>query len=312
MRKLDRALHQEVDSAERKHLEGVLERYADWLERLPEAERRQVTEAPDPQSRLKKIKKIREEQWLARQPRAVRERAAALRPVRPAVRAVGAARAALPWPPTGAALAFAVAPCPAAGDPHALLIAALRQEERRRRQEWQIALRHWDDLVKRKAVQAGLADFDGAVEKYGREYLYPMLSKDEKDRLEKAEGQWPLYPYTLVELADRHPPALPGAHGPTTFKELPTDVQERLRRFFLKKQPKVELVFNKQLKAAEGRWPGFAGWLTDYVGKRQTIHFPNEFWAFRKQDLSPGMQDFLAKKLLPKLDEAEKKLLTDK
>ena len=40
-----------------------------------------------------------------------------------------------------------------------------------------------------------------------------MLSPQEKERLAQAEGKWPEFPRTLVELADKHPPALPGVLG---------------------------------------------------------------------------------------------------
>src|SRR5262245_59157989 len=46
LRKLDRDLRLE-DSSTQAHLGKVLERYADWLDRLPENERLQVTTAPD-------------------------------------------------------------------------------------------------------------------------------------------------------------------------------------------------------------------------------------------------------------------------
>src|SRR5262249_27223151 len=54
----------------------------------------------------------------------------------------------------------------------------------------------------------------------------------EKERLARAEGHWPLYPVTLVELADKHPLALPSQHGPAKLAELPVAVQAEMKSHF--------------------------------------------------------------------------------
>jgi hypothetical protein len=313
LRRLDEDLHKQPSSTQ-KHLFDVLARYADWLERLPEADRRTVLEAPDREARLQAIKELRDEQWLQRQARAVRNRLAPLRPARPALRVAGAARPALS-PSPGAALAFAAAPFTALGnDPRSFVIGKLRQEERRRRQEWRLALRHWDELKDGRVVPSRLADFGGLIENYVKEYLYPRLSPADRERLEKAEGQWPLYPYTLVELADRHPPALPTAKGPTRVEELPVELQTRLKKW----QPKGAKALkgptfanSPKVKAGEGKWPAYAVAISFFAGRRN-IHMPNELWPSHHRDLSPGVQEFLDKKLRPRLDEAEKNLLKEK
>ncbi|HYT90693.1 MAG TPA: hypothetical protein VEL76_18440, partial [Gemmataceae bacterium] len=231
MRRLDHALHTEVDRATRTRLLNVLYRYADWLERLPEPERQRVTEAPDRATRLKRIKEIREEQWVRRQPQAVRNWLDALRRAGPAPPAVSAG-ALLTMAPFPQSVALA---CALSHDPRALAIHKLREDGRKRRQEWQLALRHWDELKEGRFVPARLADLP-AVKSYVEEYLYPRLSKADKERLEQAEGHWPDYPYTLVELADNHPPALPATLDgiplqlPTRFAELPRDLQARLQK----------------------------------------------------------------------------------
>src|SRR5262245_21257378 len=55
MRRLDERLHAETDSSTRARLLDVMKRYADWLDRLPEGERRRVTDAPAKHARLPPI-----------------------------------------------------------------------------------------------------------------------------------------------------------------------------------------------------------------------------------------------------------------
>src|SRR5205823_4234919 len=81
MIQLDADLQRAGGSARQQRLRDVLRRYTDWLDRLPESERRQVTEAPSKQARLGRIRELREQQWLRRQPKAVRDGLTALRDV---------------------------------------------------------------------------------------------------------------------------------------------------------------------------------------------------------------------------------------
>src|SRR5205807_1111898 len=65
---------------------AVLERYVLWLERLPEAERRLVLDAPTAESRLAVIHGLKQQQWLARLPATVRAELSKLPPDRRAER----------------------------------------------------------------------------------------------------------------------------------------------------------------------------------------------------------------------------------
>jgi hypothetical protein len=99
------------------------------------------------------------------------------------------------------------------------------------------------DPKKRPAMPVAAGDFGKDVEEFVKEYLRPVLSENEKKRLDKAEGQWPLYPMTLVEIADRHPLALPQKRGPSTFAELPNAVRRDVEKRYGKKKdgaPKVK------------------------------------------------------------------------
>ena len=105
MRQLDKQLSAE-NAATNKKLMRVLERYVTWLEKLPADDRKFIEDAPNSKDRLRRIREIREKQWVQTLPKAVREEI---------MRAKGAERQAL--------------------------IKKYRQEEKKRRQEWDTAMR---------------------------------------------------------------------------------------------------------------------------------------------------------------------------
>src|SRR5262249_52041548 len=108
MRVLDRALAQEKPSR-RARLFDAMERYADWLERLPPADRLRIRQASTADDRLRVIREIRLRNWIEHLPRADRERLAKLQ-----------------------------------GAEREKLLAQLRKRDRQRRKEWAAAMRHWD------------------------------------------------------------------------------------------------------------------------------------------------------------------------
>ena len=77
IRLIDHDLHDE-NSATTARLSRVLERYARWLDRLPESDRQKIDNAPDSRTRLQSIKQIRERQWIERLPKTYREELALL------------------------------------------------------------------------------------------------------------------------------------------------------------------------------------------------------------------------------------------
>lgn len=80
MRQFDRELHEE-DPATQQRLWEVLERYSDWVGRLPDADRLRVDEAADRTERLKVVKELRDKEWVDRLPKAERDDLAAMSPV---------------------------------------------------------------------------------------------------------------------------------------------------------------------------------------------------------------------------------------
>jgi hypothetical protein len=254
---LDQDLARE-DPARRNHLLAVAQRYREWFDRLDEKDRKKIREAPDKNTRLEIIKDLREQEWLRFQPKSYRDQVAALD-----------------------------------GQERADFLKKIRKEEQDRHQDWLIATRFWNELTSKNfQPPARTSELPREIQEYVNEYLKPMLSKAEKERLTQAEGQWPLYPQTLVELADRHPPALPGPEGPKTFNELPTEVQKRL---------KTKMGPLKSLKLNEGRWPDFAIVLADFAARNKQSPFPHELWPTTEKGLSPPMVEFLNNQLRPVL-----------
>ena len=311
MLKLDADIHRIANPARRQRLLDVLRRYADWLDRLPEHERRQVIEAPSRQERLRRIRALRDEQWLRREPKAIRNGLAALN------HAVAADLTLAP-PFASAALTLTNPLRAARPGGRSFLVAQLRLEERRWRREWHIAVRHWEDLGKRP-LPVRLGDFppylhQAGIERYVKEYLMPMLSPEEHGLLSRAEGALK-FPYVLVYLADRHPLALPGKYGPKTFKELPSDVQMRLRKVAMMKGFKAgpTPVLKKALRAAEGKWPKFASEISRLANRGKGIRLSTfEFWPAHFHHLSPDVQRFVRDRLTPKLTTDEKTLLAQR
>jgi hypothetical protein len=215
LRKLDREL-QDIGNTDRRRLHRALERYVSWLERLPEAQRRRVESAPNEDARLKIIREIRQEQWVDRLPRVFREK-------------VQKAQA----------------------KDRKAIIRELRQEEKRRRQEWQVSLRHWDEFLNGQPPTRK-ADLAPGVRNFIDNQLLPRLRADEVQRLKEAEDRWPDYLQTLVELNDKAF-RIPGPVGPRTFNELPPN----LRRW-LGNNNNLSPEQRQALRKLEGKWPEFA------------------------------------------------------
>jgi hypothetical protein len=259
-------------------LQVVLDRYADWLGSLDKATREKIEQAPDKQKRLALIREIREQQWLKEQPKALRDQIAALQ-----------------------------------GEERKELIAKEKKEERRRRVEWIIASRFWSELEGeakgRKVLPTKFAELPLPVRDYVRDYLLKMfLNQEEKDQLAGVEGQWPQYPMKLVELASKHPAALPGNAGPKSIKELPNEVLLKLR--LLKKDAPIPVPKKEARLLEAGNWPAFGSSLAK-VAKLKKTAFDHEFLAYDRDCLTKEMQEFLKKRLEPALNRDDLKRLYD-
>jgi hypothetical protein len=262
LRRLDQDLHAQA-SADQSRLRRVLERYVDWLARLPDPDRRRIEAAESAQERLSIIKGLRERDWIHRLPQLTQAELGKLGP-----------------------------------DKRQARIAELHREERARRNEWQTATLHWDELMQNRARLAGLKALEPEINAFITDSLWPLLTGAEKTRLQGAKGKEALYLQTLVELADKHPIRLPPSRkvGPVRFSELPFGVQTRFSD--LKSNPPSFVT------QAEGKWPDYAYAVARFaISNKQPIGRP--LGPCRPRDFTPAVADFLEKRLRPVLSDQE-------
>jgi hypothetical protein len=277
--KLDHDLH-EIPAKKQDRLWRTLERYAEWLEELGQKDPKAyqaIKDAPDSKSRLKLIEKWRDREWMDRQPKTQRDQWAKLEDA-----------------------------------DRVEFVAKLRQEEHNKQQQWLIAKRFWEELENKKPMPSRPSDFSDKVKKYVEDYLMPLLPPKEKKRLTDAEGRWPDYPQTLVDLARKQPSALLRVKDPPQkFKELPDPVR---RRVVERKDPKKGGVFtlfklSKEIQQYEGA--SFASKFVEIARRDNRLPFIYEFWASDDKSLLLPMRDFVANKLHTAIDQAEKRKLAD-
>jgi hypothetical protein len=317
MRKLHREL-EKMSESERARLKDVLQRYTDWLEKLPEADRQEVVNAPSTQARLAKIKELRDREWLARQPRAFQQYLEKLPKSRVSTSVLAAEMFGLVATPQQPGLPGVVsAGAVLVGETTDLrgeTLERLKHEQTRHRREWVIAKRHWKELTEfnpklAPPMPTHARDFGPGVEEFVKQYLRPMLSKEEQQRLDAAEGQWPLYPMTLVELADKHPLALPPTHGSTQFKDLPTAVQKEIRDHASKADKKgfkfdPEKFFHNppatkgiadRMRMIDPQASGAAKFYCAVAtyARARPIKLPVEWWPTKASEMSRDMEFFL-------------------
>src|SRR5262249_16746231 len=143
MRALDKAIREE-DSASSVRLLRVMDRYADWLRRLPDADRQRIEAAANSAERLRIIKDLREREWVERLPRTTREELEKLPDDRRRTR-----------------------------------IAELKKEERTLRESWQTAARHWEDINRQRPQTVQLQQLDSEIRTFVTAHLLPLLDRRE-------------------------------------------------------------------------------------------------------------------------------------
>jgi hypothetical protein len=264
IRQLDEDLNGQ-SAAVRARLSRVLERYALWLETLPDEQRRQILQSADIRTRLRHIEAARDADRLRRlypEERALLEKAPA-------------------------------------GEARQRLKRDLLSAERERRRDWLIAFRNQDTVTD---PRSRLTDYPVVVQRFVNDLLRPLLSKEEEHRLQHAEGQWPRFPRTLIELSDRHPVLLPGMdRGPVRLDELPEEIKARFTKLA---KAENRPLFNR-LRAAEGKWPEYAMVVTQVADQRK-IELPAQLGPCTPKDFGLSVQQFLKKDLLPVLGPRER------
>jgi hypothetical protein len=184
IRDLDRRLH-DTDDKTRWHLWQVMERYAAWLESVPEEDRRRLAEAA-PAERLQLVRAIRDRQFLERLPPKEREEVLRLPVVQMPQR-----------------------------------LAQLRQQEKQRQDELRRLARQ-PLLILPGWVPGDLKQLSPEAQAYVREHLLPHLTPEEAQRLHATEGKPAAFRAELLALADRHPVLPPLPSGPVIrYADLP-------------------------------------------------------------------------------------------
>lgn len=251
LRELDRYLH-EGDEAARARRWAVVARYEAWLEALPEEQRRRVEEAGDAASRLAAVRAIREGQWLAALPKKVREELARLAP---------AARAGR--------------------------VAALREEERWQRRQWQGL--GPEGSVLRPAYRD---QFPEPVRQFIERELLPRLADAERRELALAEGKWPELPNLIYRLSEKYPVLPPGPGGPIMSRAQLPEVMRKGGKF--KEKGKAA----KELRV--GRWPDYALAVTELYKKQNRGQSPPPLGASRPGEMPAAVQVYVQAELMPR------------
>jgi hypothetical protein len=260
LRKLDHDLHAE-EPAVQARLWRVLDRYTAWLDKLPEADRARIESAPNAKERLRRVKEIRDRQWVSRLPKKQQHEFWKLPP-----------------------------------EEQPKAIARLRQAARVRRLEWFWASHPRDEAALKRARPTRLVEFPPEVQFYFGQTLNHLLRQPDRKRLQRAEGHWPLYARTLAQLVEEHPFTLPGlpnrgALWPINYRLLPKDVQKALPLSALDGKQ------TRRLNQAIGKWPEYAIEFTKIASERK-VDLPRQLGPCRPGDFFPLVQNFIENRLI--------------
>jgi hypothetical protein len=265
MRRFDRELHETTPETQAR-LWAVLDRYRVWLERLPEEQRQQILNASTPNEKMQLIREVRQQQWIDRLPAKMRDEVRKL---------------------------------PA--NLRSERVSEMRRQERVQRLAWMKAsppvrerVREPGPVVEPSPAQAAapakhpkrLVEFPAEVQQFVAELLTPRLSSAEKERLQRADGNWPELARTIRELSDRHPVLPPLPTGPITdYKHLPAMIQIKVSR---------------QRIGKKGKWPDYALAAVEAF-KKTGKKPPPPLGASRLDEFPEEVRTFVRQKLLPVL-----------
>jgi hypothetical protein len=189
VRQLDKDI-QDEDPATRSRLLGVMQRYALWLSRLSDEDRKRIDDAPAGPERIRVIREVMEQQWRESLPPARKQQLA---------KATDAERA--------------------------TLIDRWHKEDQKRQEERVLAQRQMQELGNPEAA-ARRRQFREAVERFVKTDLEPKLTPKEKRVLQNVGGRRGgtgtyVYLHQVWVFSEAHhltPPGPPDAWAP--FKEI--------------------------------------------------------------------------------------------
>lgn len=277
IRELDKQLNSQ-DASIRDRLIRVLEAYAVWLNTLPEAERRGVQAADTPLVRLRRIRDIREAQWLNSLPPAQQARLTGLGEME-----------------------------------RGELIQQWKDDEARRRDLWAFARQHATALNTNRQpwpfdTEAGRRDVPEFIRVAFRTddprrcRLSPMDLTQYRDALESAQksNEWAWYGKAVYELTRKYETLPePGVGEPiTSYAQLgPAGTM-----FFQRGRAQ------KATASYVGKWPEFARAVSDYVAngeKSEKLPPLPPLGPARGADFAEPVREFWLKELSPVLTQAE-------
>ena len=277
LRKLDEELAG-MEPARQSQVVESLERYAVWLDRLPDNYRKEILAAEAAVERLDAIRIVKARQWREGLPATVRERIQ---------NADAGARE--------------------------QLVADIKQQDAKRRNMWELAKREWanirtdrrpwpfdnEELTKRvhEFVDAGLRPRLNAVERADLDAMRKDLT---------AGGdwfKWYLYGNAVTRLADLHPtlPEPAGGKLVRTIADLPADFVLQLK--------KKSGTGRRQLAQhpSSGKWPDFADVV---VREAHDLKVPIPaslvFGPTKPEEYQPAVRQFLETELQTKIASTEK------
>lgn len=281
--RLDQEL-QAREPRERDRLFRVLEAYAAWLARLPEAERKSILSAPDAAARLAAVRAAREREWVEALPP----------PMRARLGAAGAAE-------------------------RAALIRQWKDEEAARRERWAFARQHVEAFAANKSPWP----FDterGRNEVI--DFAHHALKVDDRRRCRlspadlaeyhrtlsaaRADDSWAWYGLLVYELSRLHP-YLPEPDNP---KLLISEVGELPPPYLPRVGPKKGGGFGsrQRLAAVAGKWPEFPLEVLREVpaaGFGKEVNASPPLGPARLSDFKQPVQEFAKKDLFPRLNADE-------
>jgi hypothetical protein len=288
LRHLDQQLCEQPHPV-RERLFAVLDGYAAWLDRLPDADRREVLSVSKPDERLEVVRRVRERVWRETLPARSRDQLKLV----------------------------------ADADERVKLVARWKQSEALRRSEWVFAGRQWDESIHDPAAKLwpfSDPDLAAQVDEYIRTVLradpakfeakadLPVscrLTREEmfelKTRQEAAvrSGYWLLYGACLQRLADRHPglPEPVGKTPITEFASLPAEVVKEFRR--------VKTIPEIRRASVLGKWPEYALEVA-HLAQKNGVALPEPLGPCRPGEFRPAVEKCLSESLFPILDPAER------
>ena len=229
LRQLDEELESLALPAQERLL-FVLERYAVWLDRLPDGYRKEILSAPAAPERLDAVRRVKERTWRESLPQLLREKIQA-----------------------------------AEGPDRERELVAAKKHDAERRRIWELARRDWANLKNdRKPWPFETEETAKPVQEFVEKILKPRLKSDEWRDLDEARQDatptagyfaWLNYGAKLHRAAESHPSLPEAANGKIirTVTDLPNEFLKQINKA-------VGIGGRRQLlnHPTSGKWPDFA------------------------------------------------------